>query len=94
VDLLRAPSLLRVLGGRVSGKPAGSRTGTSKSYAFTTPKRVGAAVEARSVLRSELRSHHARLSFAIPHVCELRVFAERFVTFEPRLHGQTLARLA
>jgi Phosphotransferase enzyme family len=52
----------------------------------------GAAVETRSALLTELRPHHGRLSFAIPHVCELQVIAKRFVTFEPRFHGQTLAQ--
>lgn len=51
-----------------------------------------AAVEARSALLDELRSHHGCLPFAIPFVVELRVIAGRFVTFEPRLRGRTLAQ--
>ena len=51
-----------------------------------------AAIEARSAVLGELRPHHSRLPFAIPHVCELQVIAERIVTLEPRFAGQTLAR--
>jgi hypothetical protein len=101
VDLLRDPSLLRVLGelGVAPGALLGYG-GEACVFAYGDEQIVRihhaeadrAAVEARSALLSELRPHHGRLSFAIPHVCELRVIAERFVTFEPRFHGQTLAR--
>jgi hypothetical protein len=101
VELLHDPSLLRVL--RELGVDPAELLGYGGEacvFAYGNEQIVrihhaeadGAAVEARSALLSELRPHHGRLSFAIPHVCELRVIAERFVTFEPRLHGQTLAR--
>lgn len=101
MDLLRDPSLLRVLTelGLDSAALIGYG-GEACVFAYGAEQIVrihhagadGAAVEARSMLLSELRPHHGRLSFSIPHVCERRVIAERFVTFEPRLHGQTLAR--
>jgi len=101
VELLRDPSLLRVLA--ELGVDAGALLGYGGeacvfAYGGEQVVRIhhaeadGAAVAARSALLSELRPHHGRLSFGIPHVCELRVIAERFVTFEPRLRGQTLAR--
>jgi Phosphotransferase enzyme family len=101
VDLLRDPSLLSVLA-ELSVDPGALLGYGGEACVFAYGEELvvrihhaeadGAAVEARSVLLSELRPHHGRLSFAIPHVCELRVVAERFVTFEPRLRGQTLAR--
>jgi hypothetical protein len=101
VELLRDPSLLRVLDelGVDSGALLGYG-GEACVFAYGDEQIVrihhveadAAAVEARSALLSELRPHHGRLSFAIPHVSELRIIAGRFVTFEPRLRGQTLAR--
>ena len=101
MDLLRDPSLLRVLG--ELGVDPGALLGYGGeacvfAYGDEQIARIyhadtdGTTVEARSLLLGELRPHHGRLSFAIPYVCELRVVAERFVTFEPRLRGQTLAR--
>lgn len=101
VELLRDPSLLRVL--RELGVEPGALLGYGGEacvFAYGDEQIVrihhaevdGAAVQARSLLLGELRPHHGRLPFAIPHVSELRVIAERFVTFEPRLRGQTLAR--
>jgi hypothetical protein len=101
VDLLRDPSLLRVL--KELGVDPGELLGYAGEacvFAYGGEQIVrihhaeadGAAVEARSALLGELRPHHGQLPFAIPHVCELRVIAERYVTFEPRLHGRTLAR--
>ena len=101
MDLLRDPSLLRVLR-QLGVDPAAflGHGGEACVFAYGDEQIVrihhaeadGAAVEARSLLLSELQPHHGRLSFAIPFVRELRVIAERFVTFEPRLPGQTLAR--
>lgn len=101
MDLLRDASLLRVLG-ELGVDPSAllGYGGEACVFAYDEEQIVrihhaeadGAAVEARSVLLSELRPHRERLSFAIPHVSELRVIAGRFVTFEPRLRGQTLAR--
>lgn len=101
MDLLRDPSLLRVLG--ELGVDPGALLGYGGEacvFAYGNEQIVrihhaetdGATVEARSALLSELRPHHGNLAFAIPHVCELRTIADRFVTFEPRFHGQTLAR--
>jgi hypothetical protein len=101
VELLQDPSLLRVL--RELGVDPAALLGFGGEacvFAYGNEQIVrihhaeadGAAVEARSALLSELRPHQGRLSFAIPYVCELRVIAKRFVTFEPRLHGQTLAQ--
>jgi hypothetical protein len=101
MDLLDDPSLLRVL--EELGVDPGALLGYGGEacvFAYGAEQIVrihhaeadGAAVDARSALLSELRPHHGLLSFAIPRVCELRVIAGRFVTFEPRLHGQTLAR--
>jgi Ser/Thr protein kinase RdoA (MazF antagonist) len=101
VDLLRDPSLLRVLDElRVAPDELLGYGGEACVFAYGGEQIVrihhaeadGATVEARSALLGELRPHHGRLPFAIPHVCELRVIAGRFVTFEPRLRGQTLAR--
>lgn len=101
MELLREPSLLRVLG-ELGVAPAAllGYGGEACVFAYGDEQIVrvhhaevgAAAVEARSVLLSELRPHHGLLPFAIPHVSELRVIAERLVTFEPRFHGQTLAR--
>jgi hypothetical protein len=101
MELLREPSLLRVLreldvdpgallgyGGEACVFAYGDEQIARIHHADTDP----ATIEARSLLLDELRPHHGRLSFAMPHVSELRVIAERFVTFEPRLRGQTLAR--
>jgi hypothetical protein len=101
VALLRDPSLLRVLEELgidpvallgYGGEACVFAYGDEQIVRIHHAEANGAAVEARSVLLSELRPNHGQLSFAIPHVCELRVIAERFVTFEPRLYGQTLAR--
>lgn len=101
VELIHDPSLLRVLeelgvdpsallgyGGEACVFAYGDEQIVRVHHAETD----AATVEARTDLLSELRPHHGRLPFAIPRVSELRVIAERFVTFEPRLHGQTLAR--
>jgi hypothetical protein len=100
VGLLRDPSVLRVLeelgvdpgallgyGGEACVFAYGGEQVVRIHHAETN----AASVEARTALLGELLPHHGLLPFAIPHVCELRVIAERFVTFEPRLHGQTLA---
>jgi hypothetical protein len=101
VDMLRDPSLLRVLkelGADPSellgygGEACVFAYGDEQIVRIHHAEADRAAVEARSALLGELRPHHGQLPFAIPHVCELRVIAERFVTFEPRLHGRTLAR--
>jgi aminoglycoside phosphotransferase (APT) family kinase protein len=101
VDLLRDPSLLRVLGElKIDPEALLGHGGEACVFAYGHEQiaRIhhagedGAAIEARALLLSELRPHHERLSFAIPHVCELRRVAGRFVTIEPRLRGQTLAR--
>jgi hypothetical protein len=102
VDLLRDPSLLRVLGelgvdpGALlgyGGEACVFGYGNEQIVRIHHAEADGAMVEARSALLNELRPHHGRLSFAIPHVSELRVIGGRFVTFEPRFHGQTLARV-
>jgi hypothetical protein len=101
VELLRDPSLLRVLR-ELGVEPAAllGHGGEACVFAYGDEQIVRihhaeadrAAVDARSHLLDELRPHHGLLSFAIPHVSDLRVIADRFVTFEPRLPGQTLAR--
>jgi aminoglycoside phosphotransferase (APT) family kinase protein len=101
VELLRDPSLLRVLR-ELGVEPAAllGYGGEACVFAYEDEQiaRVhhaeadAATVEARTHLLDELRPHHGLLSFAIPHVSELRVIADRFVTFEPRIGGQTLAR--
>jgi hypothetical protein len=101
VELLRDPSLLRVLGELGLGPSAFlGHGGEAIVFAYGEEQVVrvhhvetdAASVEARTLLLGELRPHHGLLPFAIPLVSELRVIAERFVTFEPRLRGQTLAR--
>lgn len=101
MELLREPSLLRVLGelgvepGALlgyGGEACVFAYGDEQIVRIHHAEQGRAAIEARSALLDELRPHHGRLPFAIPHVSELQVIAERFVTFEPRLHGQTLAR--
>jgi len=101
VDLLRDPSLLRVLGELAvdpgallgyGGEACVFAYGNEQIVRIHHAEADSAAVAARLLLLDELRPHHRRLSFAIPYVCELRVIAERLVTFEPRLHGQTLQR--
>lgn len=101
MELLRDPSLLRVLS-ELGVEPSAllGYGGEACVFAYGDEQVVrihhaeagAAAIEARTLLLDELRPHHGRLSFALPHVRELRVIAERFVTFEPRLRGQTLAR--
>jgi len=101
VDLLRDPSLLRVLGELgvapsallgFGGEACVFAYGDEQIVRIHHAEANGAAIEARSALLGELEPHREQLPFAIPRVSGLRVIAERFVTFEPRLHGHTLAR--
>lgn len=101
MELLHDPSLLRVLRElKVDPGALLGHGGEACVFAYGDEQIVrvhhaeasGAALAARSALLDELRPHHSRLPFAIPHVRELQVIAERFVTFEPRFSGRTLAR--
>lgn len=101
MELLRDPTLLRVLAELgvapdallgYGGEACVFAHGSEQIVRIHHAKAEAGAVEVRSALLGELRPHRGLLPFAIPEVLALRVVAGRFVTFEPRLRGQTLAQ--